>query len=83
MISGKGEKENFPLGTTALHLAAHRGHCNVIQILFQNCRLDINTTNALGETALHYAASFGHLKIAKMLIDYGSLMNGYIGRSMI
>lgn len=61
-------------GTTALHLAAHRGHVRVMEIL-QQAGADIHARNIIGETPLLVAASKKHLRAVEWLLDLGADAN--------
>ncbi len=57
--------------TTSLHLAALKGHANIVKLLIERgARVD--RRGHLGETPLMYAASQGHLKIVRMLLESGA-----------
>eukprot|EP00742_Colponemidia_sp_Colp-10_P003496 GILJ01003723.1.p1 GENE.GILJ01003723.1~~GILJ01003723.1.p1 ORF type:complete len:872 (-),score=124.93 GILJ01003723.1:436-3051(-) len=59
---------------TALHLAAHEGHANVIETLLVNgAKLDAVTTSQ--RTALHIASMRGHLSVAELLVHAGADVN--------
>ena len=51
---------------TALHLAAQRGHLDIVQFFLSDWNCDLGQYT---ETALHCAAEFGHLHIVKYLTD--------------
>jgi ankyrin repeat protein len=54
-------------GGTALHVAAARGHVNVVAKLI-NLGCDMNKTESKGVTALHAAAGMGHVDVVTKLI---------------
>ncbi|XP_068087240.1 ankyrin repeat domain-containing protein 6 isoform X2 [Hyperolius riggenbachi] len=61
-------------GRTPLHLAAHKGHLNVVQILIKaGCELDIQDDGH--QTALHRAAVVGNSDILAALIQEGCALN--------
>jgi hypothetical protein len=56
-----------PLGSTALHLAAQKGHAGVANILLEH-GIDIKAVTNEGATALHVAAKYGHLGVVEILL---------------
>ncbi|KAF8663473.1 hypothetical protein AX16_001041 [Volvariella volvacea WC 439] len=57
-------------GKSALHLAAVRGHEELVRML---CDLgaDFDLADDLGNTPLHYASAWGHIPIVQLLIERG------------
>uniref|UniRef100_A0A1X7TBD3 Uncharacterized protein n=1 Tax=Amphimedon queenslandica TaxID=400682 RepID=A0A1X7TBD3_AMPQE len=55
-------------GTTALSIAAERGHLDIVQLLL-NDGADKSTANFAGETALVAAVREGHEKVALLLSE--------------
>ncbi|RDD46189.1 Ankyrin-1 [Trichoplax sp. H2] len=53
---------------TALHLAAGKGHAEIVQVLIENGALPTDETSD-GLTPLHLAARFGHVNIIECLKD--------------
>ena len=53
--------------TTALQLAAMKGHLNVVQLLMDR-GAEINTSNHRGESSLYFAAKNGHTAIVELLL---------------
>ncbi|KAL4898493.1 ankyrin repeat-containing domain protein [Aspergillus ambiguus] len=60
-------------GWTALHLAAARGHCGVLELLLQNLDIEARTSN--GRTALWIAAEYGQVEAAGLLISSNAKVN--------
>ncbi|XP_018427602.1 PREDICTED: ankyrin repeat domain-containing protein 6 isoform X4 [Nanorana parkeri] len=61
-------------GRTPLHLAAHKGHLNVVQILIKaGCELNIQDDGH--QTALHRASVVGHSDILAVLIQEGCALD--------
>ncbi|KAG9493252.1 ankyrin repeat domain-containing protein 6 isoform X3 [Eleutherodactylus coqui] len=61
-------------GRTPLHLAANKGHLNVVQILLQ-AGCDLNVQDDSQQTALHRAAVVGHSDILAVLIQDGCALD--------
>ncbi len=57
-----------------LHLAARRGHLNIVKLLVKG-GFDVNSVGDMSCTALHYAKSKGHHEIIQFLIDSGAQQN--------
>ena len=53
---------------TPLHLAAAKGHLNVVRVLISEFKADVNGMGN-GDTPLHWAASGGHLDVVRVLIS--------------
>ncbi|NP_001106372.1 ankyrin repeat domain-containing protein 6 [Xenopus tropicalis] len=61
-------------GRTALHLAANKGHVNVVHILVKaGCDLDIQDDG--NQTALHRAAVVGNSEVLALLIQEGCALD--------
>jgi ankyrin repeat protein len=71
-VDAKSEK-----GTTwtALHLAAHEGHAEVVTMLIKNHGADSNASTKCANTALHFAAISGHAEVCRQLVEYGIDVN--------
>lgn len=65
--SVKGRK-----GDTALHFAARRGNEDVVKILLQHSKVNVNDKDVSGKTALHLACNEGHSKVCQLLLNYGA-----------
>ena len=70
MLSVLESKYNF-WGSTILHVAALKGHQNVVEFLLNNSCF-ISTVNEVHLTALHLAAESGHLGVVKALYQAGA-----------
>jgi ankyrin repeat protein len=66
MVSAKNEN-----GLTPLHLAARRGHAQVVGLLLDR-GADLEETDDRGFTPLLYAASSGNLDLVRFLVDHGA-----------
>uniref|UniRef100_A0A3P9IJF0 E3 ubiquitin-protein ligase MIB2 n=2 Tax=Oryzias latipes TaxID=8090 RepID=A0A3P9IJF0_ORYLA len=61
-------------GKTALQVAAHQGHMEVVKALLQaNCSVEVKDED--GDTALHYAAFGNQAEIARLLLSKGANVN--------
>jgi ankyrin repeat protein len=58
-------------GQTALMLAAHAGHREVVEVLIGH-RANLNTTAKYGLSALMLALVAGHADVARLLADAGA-----------
>lgn len=57
-------------GNTALHIAAHRGHFDVVKLLVRDGGCDLSLRNLKGETAVLVAVKQNRIKIVRFLMDY-------------
>lgn len=58
-----------------VHLAARRGHQNIIEYFTQNHNININTRDGNEMQPLHHAAEEGHQALVEWLIDHGAEVN--------
>lgn len=58
-------------GQSPLHLMAHGGSLEGVQMLLQH-QANLHERTPLGETPLHIAAQQGHLRIVKFLLSFGA-----------
>jgi len=58
-------------GRQAIHLAAHKGHLEIVKSLVEN-NFDVNVPDNRGLRPLHYAADGGSLEIVKYLVANGA-----------
>lgn len=73
---GPNEESFLPNDKSPLHIAAKKGHTDIIKILLKSGMMDINLkTSPEGETPLHYAIKKNNIDIAKILIDSGANIN--------
>ncbi|KAJ8257614.1 hypothetical protein GJAV_G00187700 [Gymnothorax javanicus] len=61
-------------GKTALQVAAHQGHMEVVKVLLQ-ANSGIEVTDEDGDTALHYTAFGNQPEIARLLLSKGANVN--------
>lgn len=57
-----------PMGRTALHAAAHKGHSGVADAVLA-CRAEVDARDLAGQTPLHCAAQRGHVAVASLLLQ--------------
>ena len=59
---------------TLMHIAAERGHKDIVELLFDHDKYDrslVNKPDSNKNTALHLAAAQGHIDIVNLLIAHG------------
>jgi len=66
--------KDFTEGDTPLHLAASRGHQDVVTFLL-SLKASVIVTSSSGATPLHHAATEGHHQIVNMLLELGANPN--------
>ncbi|KAJ7180237.1 ankyrin repeat-containing domain protein [Mycena crocata] len=57
-------------GKTALHIAALKGHEELVRMLC-DFGADVDLSDNKGNTPLHYASSWGHIPVVQLLIERG------------
>ncbi|KAJ7094637.1 ankyrin repeat-containing domain protein [Mycena belliarum] len=57
-------------GKTALHIAALKGHEELVRMLC-DFGADVDLSDNKGNTPLHYASSWGHIPVVQILIERG------------
>ncbi|OAD07154.1 hypothetical protein MUCCIDRAFT_133745, partial [Mucor lusitanicus CBS 277.49] len=57
-------------GITPLCLASYLGKADIIQLLLEDGRVNVDGTDSKNATALMYAARDGNVPIVKMLLGY-------------
>lgn len=62
------------MSRTPLHLAAAKGHKNVVEVLLAN-HADVNAKDVNNETPLHFAAASGSKEVAELLLAEGAEVN--------
>ena len=59
-------------GLTALMMACHEPHTEIVKILLMHGHASTRLADATGLTALHYAARFGHIGQIQLLLKHGA-----------
>ncbi|KAF8716894.1 hypothetical protein HU200_025995 [Digitaria exilis] len=62
-------------GLTALHVAAIKGHCDVVAMLAGSGCMDIECEDVEGHRPLHLAVEGGHADAVELLLDMGADVN--------
>ncbi|XP_029418418.1 histone-lysine N-methyltransferase EHMT1 isoform X6 [Nannospalax galili] len=68
-------KEEDAEGSTCLHLAAKKGHYDVVQYLLSNGQMDVNCQDDGGWTPMIWATEYKHVELVKLLLSRGSDIN--------
>ena len=63
-----------PFGNSALHVAAHSGHCSIVRLLVRR-RIAIDATNCDGWTPLHFASLQSDVQMLQTLLAAGADVN--------
>ena len=56
-------------GKCALHVVAHQGHTDILEMLLDDGGADIRIDDDDGDTALHYSVSHGNFDVVSVLLD--------------
>ncbi|KAH6889612.1 hypothetical protein B0T10DRAFT_486475 [Thelonectria olida] len=59
-------------GNTPLHIAARKGHTEVVRILSRHHEVDVNSVSGTGQTPIMGASLHGHEKIVEILLAAGA-----------
>ena len=59
---------------TPLHIAAEEGHDEIVALLVEKYKVDVNAVDKNGWTPLHSAAKHGHVNIIEFLISHGAFV---------
>ena len=69
-----GKPPEDAVGYTLLHRAVIENELEIVKILLDSPKIDVNIQSKLSEeTALHYAARYGHLEIAQLLLKHAEI----------
>ncbi|KAJ1396008.1 ankyrin repeat-containing domain protein, partial [Ochromonadaceae sp. CCMP2298] len=68
---GDGSDGSDGAGRTALHIASHFGHPEVVRLLLEK-GADAEAKDTAGRTAMHYASVTGHLEVVRLLLEKGA-----------
>ncbi|KAL4871989.1 ankyrin repeat-containing domain protein [Aspergillus spectabilis] len=69
-------------GSTALHLAASRGHCGVMELLLNSEAMNIEAQDSRGRTALWIAAERGEIEATHVLLLFKAKVNARADEQM-
>jgi len=69
-----------PTASLRLHLAAGRGHKEVVEFLLEH-GADVNARSPLHQTALYVAARQGHKEVVELLLEHGADVNAKDARN--
>ena len=58
--------------STPLHFAARRGNHEIVKVLLEHPKVNVDGKDSSGKTALHLACSEGHSKVCQLLLNYGA-----------
>ena len=74
LLIKRGADVNLMLdpGTTALDIAAHRGHVEVVRVLLRAPAIEVNHTTKSVMTALAMACAEGHQDVVTLLLEKGA-----------
>lgn len=76
LVGGTGGLKPVLFGVNALHLAAERGHCDVLRFYIDNDLLtDVNTVSVELWTPMHVAALAGQVDAVEFLYSRGASVN--------
>ena len=59
-------------GNTPLHFAARRGNEEIVKVLLEHQKVNVNVKDSSGNTPLHLACTEGHRKVCQLLLNYGA-----------
>ncbi|KAL8838498.1 MAG: hypothetical protein Q9176_005050 [Flavoplaca citrina] len=62
------------------HLAAERGHTQVLRLLLSQEGVDVSALDSFGRTALHYAATSGNLETVHLLLQQDGIAVDVTGK---
>ena len=63
----KGKKESTPL-----HFASRRGNHEIVKVLLEHPKVNVDVKDSSEKTPLHLACSEGHAKVCQLLLNYGA-----------
>ncbi|PAA66278.1 hypothetical protein BOX15_Mlig016846g2 [Macrostomum lignano] len=67
-VTGKIDCRNS-LDRTALHMAASKGHREIVRILIESGKASVEVTDKFGMSPLMWATYFGHTEVVNLLLD--------------
>ena len=70
----QARKDGYDInGKTSLHVAAHRGHVEIVRLLLQHPKIDITVQNENGDTPEVYAQNYGHTEVLQLLHQHSGI----------
>jgi len=72
---------HIELEDSALHRAAAKGHCEIVQRLISK-GFDVNAEGKYGENPLHRACDGGYCEVVRLLLDASVAVNGSNGSKL-
>ncbi|XP_022786816.1 serine/threonine-protein phosphatase 6 regulatory ankyrin repeat subunit A-like isoform X3 [Stylophora pistillata] len=79
----KDNKEDLPIGTTPLHMAAEMGHPEFVRVLITKYNAITDPLTVDKKSPLHLAAEYGRLEVCKVLLDLRADANVADSKDMI
>ena len=59
-------------GSTPLHFAARRGNDEIVKVLLEHPKVNVDARDSYGKTALHMACSEGQSSVCQLLLNKGA-----------
>ena len=65
--------QEVPMQVKGLHVAAHFGITELVAVVLQSTRVDVDSRDSYGQTPLSWTSERGHEAIVKLLLDTGKV----------
>lgn len=69
------ENSTLQIHQTAMHIAAKRGHRNIMEMIIDDGGLDLDSQDGNGKTPLSWAVEEGHASVVQLLLEKGVEFN--------